>query len=192
MEQKENNMQEIAEKTKKFMNIVSSPGEGKKQGQLFIIDEQPPVGDNTTIMLHLVYEAAIKGRIPSAYFSPDLSNVQVVNRLIAINTGIDLQTITDGTLSEEDWKKLDEGLPKLLGAPLYVDDTPEIALSDLTKKITDLAKDKGVRLVVVNPVNEVVVDGLVFTDGPTCRDYITAHLKALAENLGITIFAVED
>ena len=121
MEQKENNMHEIAEKTKKFMNIVSSPGEGKKQGQLFIIDEQPPVGDNTTIMLHLVYEAAIKGRIPSAYFSPDLSNVQVVN-----------------------------------------------------------------------PLNQVVVDGLVFRDGLACRDYIAAHLKALAENLGITIFAVED
>ena len=190
---KDATVESVAQNMKERMERLGMLGEGRKNGALLVVDERPPVGDNTTVMLHVVNEAAVKGHVPAAYFSPgELSNVQVVNRLIAINTGIDSQTINDGTLSREQWKKLDAELPKLMGAPLYVDDTPEIALSDLMKKITDLAKDKGVRLVVVNPLNQVVVDGLVFTDGLTCLDYITAQLKTLAENLGITVIAVAE
>ena len=190
---KDATVESVARNMKERMERLGMLGEGPKNGALLVVDERPPVGDNTTVMLHVVNDAAVKGHVPAAYFSPgELSNVQVVNCLIAINTGIDSQTINDGTLSREQWKKLDAELPKLVGAPLYVDDTPEIALSDLMKKITDLAKDKGVRLVVVNPLNQVVEDGLVFTDGLTCLDYTTAHLKALAGNLGITIFAVAE
>ena len=190
---KDATVESVAQNMKERMERLGMLGEGRKNGALLVVDERPTVGDNTTVMLHVVNDAAVKGHVPAAYFSPgELSNVQVVNRLIAINTGIDSQTINDGTLSREQWKKLDAELPKLMGAPLYVDDTPEIALSDLMKKITDLAKDKGVRLVVVNPLNQVVVDGLVFTDGLTCLDYITAQLKTLAENLGITVIAVAE
>lgn len=173
MEQNENNMQEAAGK-----------------GVLLTVDEQPPVGDNTTIMLHLVNEASVKGRTPTAYFSPGMPNTQVVNRLIAINCGIDHKDIEAGTLSDEDWKKLDALLPRLLGVPLYIDDTPEMSLSALEGKVRALARDHGIRLVVVDSVSSLEVKRLL-NDALPRTEAITSALKRLAEDLGITIFAVE-
>jgi replicative DNA helicase len=190
---KDATVESVAQNMKERMERLGMLGEGRKNGALLVVDERPPVGDNTTVMLHVVNDAAVKGHVPAAYFSPgELSNVQVVNRLIAINTGIGIQTITDGTLSREQWKKLDAELPKLMGAPLYVDDTPEPTLGDLSAKIAGLARDKGVRLVVVNPVNMIMGDGQKFDDAQDRTDHVTAGLKTLAEDLGITVIAVAE
>lgn len=191
---KDATVESMAQNMKERMERLGMLGEGPKNGALLVVDERPTVGDNTTVMLHVVNDAAAKGHVPSAYFSPgELSNVQVVNRLIAINTGIDSQTINDGTLSREQWKKLDATLPKLMGRPLYVDDTPEITLVSLKEKITDLAKEKGVRLVVVNPVDKINIhsDQESF-DRQKRIDFITAELKRLADDLGITVIAVAE
>ena len=190
---KDATVESVAQNMKERISRLGLLDEGREHGVMFVIDERPPVGDNATVMLHVVNDAAVKGNVPAAYFSPgELSNVQVVNRLIAINTGIGIQTITDGTLSREQWKKLDATLPKLMGAPLYVDDTPEPTLGDLSAKIAGLARDKGVRLVVVNPVSMIMGDGQGFDDAQDRTDHVTAGLKTLAEELGITVFAVAE
>nr|MCR4808536.1 DnaB-like helicase C-terminal domain-containing protein [Prevotella sp.] len=90
---------QLAERSK---NPVGNKSEGRK-GCLVVIDGKPPVGDNTTLMLYTVKFRAVDEKKPTAYFSLEESNQQVVNRLIAIITGIDLQKITDGTLSEDEW-----------------------------------------------------------------------------------------
>jgi len=174
MTEKENTMQGIAGK-----------------GVLLTIGNESPVADNTTIMLYLVRRAALKEHTPTAYFSPGLSNVGVVNRLLAVVTGIDRSHIETGTLSDEEWVQMDSQLPLLTGAPLYIDDTPEIELSELDRKVKELVKDKGVRLVVVNPVSMMTVANQKFDDAQQRIDCITDCLKDLAEELGITIFAVE-
>lgn len=173
MEQNENKTQDTAGK-----------------GILMTLAGEPPVGDNTTIMLHLVSQAALVQHTPAAYFSPGMTAVEVINRLIAVNTGIDYKDIAAGTLSDEDWKKLDAELPKLTGAPLYIDDTQEIPLSDLSEKIVDLAKSKGVQIVAVDPVSKVAVS--VYEAKQDIVDYIKASLKTLAEDLGIIIFMAEE
>ena len=148
---------------------VRNKSEGRK-GCLVVIDGKPPVGDNTTLMLYTVKFRAVDEKKPTAYFSLEESNQQVVNRLIAIITGIDLQKIT-----------------MLIDAPLYIDDTPALSLANLKRRVTNLAKDNGVRLVVVNHLNELTDDGT-----PTNAHRIEANLKSIAEELGITIIAVQD
>lgn len=174
---------QLAERSK---NPVENKSEGRK-GCLVVIDGKPPVGDNTTLMLYTVKFRAVDEKKPTAYFSLEESNQQVVNRLIAIITGIDLQKITDGTLSEDEWLLLDEKLPLLIDAPLYIDDTPALSLANLKRRVTNLAKDNGVRLAVVNNLNELTDDGM-----PTTVHRIEANLKSIAEELGITIIAVQD
>ena len=114
-----------------------------------------------------------------------------MNRLLSVVTGIDRSHIVTGKLSDAQWVELDSKLPLLTGAPLYIDDTSEIKLSELDQKVRDLVKNKGVRLVVVNPVSLMTVSSLNFDDTQQRIDYITDCLKDLAEELGITIFAVE-
>lgn len=161
------------------------------KGVLLTIGNESPVADNTTIMLYMVRMAALEDHTPTAYFSPGLSKVEVVNRLLSVVTGIDRSHIETGTLSDEQWIQLDSKLPLLMGAPLYIDDTPEIELDDLNRKVKKLAKENGVRLVVVNPVSMMTVANQPFADARQRIDYITTSLKAIAEELGITVFAVE-
>jgi len=161
-----------------------------KRGFLVTVGDKPPVGDNTTIMLYMVTLAALKEHTPTAYFSPILSNVGVVNRLISIITGIDRRVIETGTLSDEQWKLLDQRLPHLLGEPLYVDDTPEVSVNELTEKIHGVVMKHGVRLVVIDPVNAVSSEESFDTDQERI-EHVTGCMKTLAEDLGITIFVVE-
>ena len=166
---------------------AGAPAGGKKRGALVVIDQKPPVGDNTTLMLYTVKLRAVDECKPTVFFSPRLSNVQVVNRLISIITGIDPGTIQSGQLNDSEWKLIDEKVPQLLGAPLYVDDTPELTVDELRQKLAGLVKDSGVRMAVVDHMQDL-------TDGgqPANVHRTEACLKAIAEDLGITIFAVKD
>lgn len=163
----------------------------QKKGALLIIATQPPVGDNTTLMLYMVKMTAVDNNIPAAIFTPNMANTQTVNRLVAITTGIGYEKIAAGTLEMEDWKTLDENLPLIVNAPLYVDDTQVQTMAELQSKITDLVTAHGVRLVVIDHLDEICADGLVFDDERARLDYLSRSLKALAEELTITIIAVE-
>ena len=174
---------QLAERSK---NPVGNKSEGRN-GCLVVIDSKPPVGDNTTLMLYTVKFRAVDEQKPSVYFSLEESNQQVVNRLIAIITGIDLQKITDGALTDDEWLLMDEKLPMLIDAPLYIDDTPALSLANLKKRMNNLANQNGVRFAVVNHLQELTGDGQ-----PANVHRIEADLKSIAEELGITIIAVQD
>jgi replicative DNA helicase len=172
------------------MNKQTGDAEFKK-GVLMTIGDQPPVADNTTIMLYMAREVAVKEHTPMGYFSTCMGNVEVVNRLLAIITGIDREKFATGMLDESDWKALDERMPKVLEAPLFVDDTQMPVLAELLAKIKALVNDHGVSLIIVNTTANVVVDGKTFDSDQAHLEYINAALKALAEELCITIIAVE-
>lgn len=164
----------------------------KSRTLLMTMAGEPPVGDNTTIMLYMVSQAALVQHRPVAYFSPDIPATEVVNRLIAVNTGIDPQKISDGTLTTDEWQKLDAQLPRLAGAPLYIDDTREIELFDLLDKIVRLVKEQDVEIVVVNPANCVAVADGGKRNAQQRTNFVTDNLKKISEDLGVVIFIVEE
>lgn len=180
----------IAKQMAESMNKQTGGAELKK-GVLMTIGDQPPVADNTTIMLYMAREVAVKEHTPMGYFSTCMGNVEVVNRLLAIITGIDREKFETGMLDESEWKALDERMPKVLEAPLFVDDTQMPVLAELLAKIKALVNDHGVSLIIVNTTANVVVDGKTFDSDQAHLEYINAALKALAEELCITIIAVE-
>lgn len=147
------------------------------RGVFIEIGREAPV-PITTLMLYMVKMRAVDERQPTAFFSPELSNVEVVNRLISIITGIDEQRINEGNLSDDDWHLVDERVPLLMKAPLYIDDTEKPTVGDLTDKIIRLHRDNGVTLVVI--------------DRFECVAYAEANIKKLAEQLGIVIMAVKE
>ena len=76
----------------------------------------------TAFALSLAKNIAIDQRIPVAFFSLEMSNVQLVNRLISNVCEISGKKILNGQLDDEEWKRLDKNLRKMQGAPLYIDD----------------------------------------------------------------------
>lgn len=175
---------QLAERSKNPADNKQSEG---RKGVFIVIDGKPPVADNTTLMLYTVKLRAVDEQKPTVYFSLEESNQQVCNRLIAIITGIDQQKINDGTLTDDEWLLMDEKLPMLIDAPLYIDDTPALSLANLKKRMKNLANQNGVRLAVVDHLQELTDDGQ-----PANVHRIEADLKSIAEELGITIIAVQD
>lgn len=163
----------------------------RKKGMTIIVEGQPPIGDNATIMLYLLNDISVRQGNPSAYFAPGMTSTEITDRLIGINAGVDHGKIVKGELGGEEWQKVNKCLPMLINSPLYIDDTKDISLSAMKRSIDALAKNSGVRLVVVNPVNRITVNGQKFSDEQARIDHITAELKALSEELNIVVFAVE-
>jgi replicative DNA helicase len=159
-------------------NVKTSDG---SRGRLVVIDSQPPVADNTTLMLYTVKLAAVDEGRPSAYFSLGTQNTEIVNILVSIITGIGLQKIQSGRLSDEEWALLGEKLPSLNDAPLYIDDTEGMTLDWLDGRLTDLATENNVTFAVIDHVRRLGGDA----------ETVPA-IKAVAERLGITVIAVMD
>ncbi len=185
-EQNSKEVEQIAERIKNQPPNKKSDGESRK-GRLVVIDTKPPVADNTTLILYTVKLRAVDEQEPTAYFSLEESIQEVCNQIIAFITGIDQQKITDGTLNAEEWVLLDEKLILLQDAPLYIDDTPALSMANFKRRVTNLAKENSVRLVVVNHLQELTGYGQ-----PANLHRICADIKTLAEELGITIIAIQD
>lgn len=148
-----------------------------RRGALVETGREAPV-PIITLMLYMVKMRAVDEGQPTAFFSPELSNLQVVNQLIAIQTGIDQQHIDEGTITDDEWRVIDEQVPLLMQAPLYVDDTPKLDPASLTDKIIALHRDHGVSLVVIDRFETVA--------------YAEANIKRLAEQLGIVVMTIVD
>ena len=90
---------------------------------LIIIAARPAMG-KTAFVLSMAKNIAVDYRNPVALFSLEMSNVQLVNRLITNVCEIPSEKIKSGQLASYEWQQLDYKLKDLLDAPLYVDDTP--------------------------------------------------------------------
>ena len=159
-------------------NVKTSDG---SRGRLVVVDSQPPVADNTTLMLYTVKLTAVDEGRPSAYFSLGTRSTEIINILVSIITGIGLQKIESGRLSAEEYRKIDEELPSLRDAPLYIDDTEGMTLDWLDGRLTDLATLNSVTFAVIDHVRRLGGDA----------ETVPA-IKAVAERLGMTVIAVMD
>ena len=79
-------------------------------------------------------QIAVDQKIPMALFSLEMSNVQLVNRLIVNVCQIEGEKIKSGQLAPYEWSQLDYKIKELYGSPLYVDDTPSLSIFELRTK----------------------------------------------------------
>ena len=129
--------------------------------------------------------------MPVAFFSLEMSAIQLAKRLMTSETGLPADKIKGGSkLESYEWEQLEIRLKDLAKAPLYIDDTPGIPLMEFRTKAKRLVKQKGVRL--------IIVDYLQLIQGPTelrgMREQevaaISRTLKATAKELNVPIIAL--
>ena len=104
----------------------------------------------TSYALSVAKNIAVDYRIPIAFFSLEMSNVQLVNRLISNVCEIPGNKILNGQLTDEEWARLDNNIRKMDGAPLYIDDTPGLSVFELRTKARRLVKEKGVKIIMID------------------------------------------
>ena len=129
-------------------------------------------------------------RVPMAFFSLEMSNVQLVNRLISNACAIQGSKILNGQLQRDEWERLDKRINNLLGAPLYVDDTPGLSVFELRTKARRLVREHDVKLIMIDYLQLMNANGMRFSSRQEEVSTISRSLKGLAKELNIPILAL--
>lgn len=125
---------------------------GWQNSNLIIVASRPSVG-KTAFAQNIVRNAWVDYNIPAAFFSLEMSSLQFATRMMRSEAKINKLYLEGGrTLTEEEYAQLqlESRLSGLSGAPLYIDDTPCLKLSDFHEKAKNLVDKKGVRLIVID------------------------------------------
>ncbi len=122
---------------------------GWQNSDLVILAARPAMG-KTAFALSMAKNMAVDQKIPVALFSLEMSNVQLVNRLIVNVCEIKGETLKSGQLKPYEWSQLDFRIKQLVGAPLYVDDTPSLSVFELRTKARRLVREHGVKVLMID------------------------------------------
>lgn len=162
---------------------------GWQQSDLVIIAGRPAMG-KTSFALSLAKNIAVDYRIPIAFFSLEMNNVQLVNRLISNTCEIAGSKMLNGQLTPDEWERLDKNLRKLTGAPVYVDDTPGLSVFELRTKARRLAREKGVKIIMIDYLQLMNANGMKFGSRQEEVSTISRSLKGIAKELNIPVLAL--
>ena len=166
---------------------------GLGRGDLVILAARPGMG-KTSFALNIATRVAMQQKVPVAIFSLEMTKEQLTNRILSSEAGIDSQAFRTGALRAEDWEYLALATEKLHDAPIYMDDTSGITITEMKAKIRRVNQDPA------RPnVGLIVIDYLQLMSGSGGRSSdsrqqeisdISRSLKALARELQVPVIAL--
>lgn len=162
---------------------------GWQNSDLVILAARPAMG-KTAFALSMAKNIAVDQQIPVALFSLEMSNVQLVNRLIINVCEIKGETLKSGQLKPYEWQQLDQKVKQLVGAPLYVDDTPSLSVFELRTKARRLVREHNVKVIMIDYLQLMNASGMNFGSRQEEVSTISRSLKGLAKELNIPILAL--
>ncbi|MEA4815548.1 MAG: replicative DNA helicase [Lachnospiraceae bacterium] len=161
---------------------------GLQKSDLVLVAARPSMG-KTAFTLNIAQNAAVKGKIPTAIFSLEMSKEQLATRLLSSEAMVDSQRIRTGDLNDEDWSKLIEAMGILAEAPLYIDDTPGITPMEIRSKCRKLKMEKGLGLIVVDYIQLMSSNGKNDSRQQEISE-ISRSLKAIAREMDAPVIAL--
>ena len=162
---------------------------GWQNSDLVILAARPAMG-KTAFALSMAKNIAVDQNIPVALFSLEMSNVQLINRVIVNTCEIKGEKIKSGQLEDYEWAQLDNKIKDLIGKPMYVDDTPSLSVFELRTKARRLVKEHGVKLIMIDYLQLMNASGMSFGSRQEEVSTISRSLKGLAKELNIPILAL--
>ena len=163
---------------------------GWQPSDLIIIAARPGMG-KTALTLSMARNIAVTKETPVAFFSLEMSSVQLITRLISAETGLSSEKLRTGKLADHEWKQLNVKVGDLEKAPLFIDDTPALSIFDLRAKARRLASQHGIKLIIVDYL-QLMTAGSNSKAGNREQEIssISRNLKALAKELDIPVIAL--
>ncbi|MGB2305925.1 MAG: replicative DNA helicase [Flavobacteriaceae bacterium] len=163
---------------------------GWQPSDLIIIAARPGMG-KTALTLSMARNIAVTKNIPVAFFSLEMSSVQLITRLISSETGLSSEKLRTGKLASHEWEQLNVKVGDLERAPLFIDDTPSLSIFDLRAKARRLSSQHGIKLIIVDYL-QLMTAGTSNKTGNREQEIstISRNLKALAKELDIPVIAL--
>ena len=163
---------------------------GWQPSDLIIVAARPGMG-KTAFTLSMARNITVENNIPVAFFSLEMSAIQLITRLISSETGLNSEKLRTGKLEKFEWELLNVKVTNLENAPLYIDDTPSLSIFELRAKARRLSSQYGIKLIVVDYL-QLMTLGSSQKSGNREQEIstISRNLKALAKELDIPIIAL--
>lgn len=162
---------------------------GWQNSDLIIIAARPAMG-KTAFVLSMAKNMAVNLNTPIAVFSLEMSNIQLVNRLICNVCEIEGEKIKSGSLTQNEWDKLNSRIKNLFSAPMFIDDSGNLSIFELRTKARRLVREHDVKMIIIDYLQLMNASGMKFGSREQEVSMISRSLKQLAKELNIPIIAL--
>ncbi len=162
---------------------------GWQPSDMIIVAARPGMG-KTSYTLALARNAAVDFNKPVAIFSLEMSNLQLVQRLISMEAEISGSKLRSGQLEDYEWQQLQSAIEKMSEVPIYIDDTPGINIFELRAKCRRLKMQHDIQMVIIDYLQLMTGGGENKGNREQEISMISRSLKALAKELSVPVIAL--
>lgn len=160
---------------------------GLQRSDLIIMAARPGVG-KSSLSLGIAHNAAARGSRVGV-FTLEMSREQLVQRLLAVETGVDSQRLRLGYLDDDEWQKVSDAIGRMAQMPIYMDDSAGLTIHEVRSKARRLEAEVGVDLIIIDYLQ--LMQGTGRRDGNRVQEVseISRGLKVLARELNVPVIA---
>ena len=161
---------------------------GLQPSDFILVAARPSMG-KTAFVLNIAEHVALKEGITTAIFSLEMADVQLINRMLSLESGVDADKLRKGNLDSTDWDRLVEGADSITRANshLIIDDTPGISISQLRSKCRKYKMENNLGLVIIDYLQLMSGNGKSGDNRQQEISEISRALKALARELDVPV-----
>mgnify|MGYP006288158905 FL=1 len=143
----------------------------------------------STLGMDFTRSAAIRSKMPAAFFSLEMSSSEIVMRVLSAETGIDFNLIRTGKLSKPQWENLALHMGQLADCPLFIDDSPNLTMMEIRAKARRLKQRHNIQLLVVDYL-QLMTSGRKVENRQQEVSEFSRQMKLLAKELEIPVVAL--
>ena len=162
---------------------------GLHNSDLVLVAARPAMG-KSAFALNIATNAAVQAKVPTVIFNLEMSKSQLVNRILCSEAMVDSNKVRTGKIEEDDWVKLATALGPLSEAPIYIDDTPGITVTEIRAKCRKLKMEKNIGLIVIDYLQLIQGSGKRNSSREQEISEISRSLKILAKELDVPVIAL--
>jgi replicative DNA helicase len=161
---------------------------GLHPGQLIILAARPALG-KSTLGMDICRSAAIRNGLATVFFSLEMGRNEIIMRLLSAEAQVPLHHMRSGTMSDSDWTRLAARMGVVSEAPLYIDDSPNMTLTEIRAKCRRLKQRHNLRMVVVDYLQLMTSGKRVESRQQEVSEF-SRSLKLLAKELDVPVIAI--
>ena len=161
---------------------------GLQPSDFILVAARPSMG-KTAFVLNIAHHVAVRKGIATAIFNLEMSKEQLVTRMIAMDSLVDSQKVQTGQLAEDDWDQVLASAESIAAAPLYIEDSSALTISELRSKCRQLKSKNNLGLIIIDYLQLMSTTGRVESRQQFVSD-MSRSLKMLARELDVPIIAL--
>lgn len=162
--------------------------QGLQAGQMIIVAARPAMG-KSTLALDFCRSASIKHGMASVIFSLEMTRSEIAMRMLSAESGVWLSKMREGSMEGQDWQRISQTMSKVSTAPLFIDDSPNMAITEIRAKCRRLKQTNDLQLIVIDYL-QLMTSGKKVESRQQEVSEFSRQLKLLAKEIGVPVVAV--